>query len=213
MTYLNSVHGFHFPPDQHWFCAIATALLWAATMSSTLFILSMTFDRVYSIIRPHKAASFNTVKRAKITIIIIIIFSCLFNVPYLFTLSTSGLQCIMDLTKFENRFYFWLSCVVQFIIPFVRLLSMNSVIIRTLRNRSLAKKIIDTDQGEGQSKSKHLGQGQSEGQGQNTQTKSSERQIFAILLLVAFSFFVLITPLYAFNIYVQIFDFIKSPNI
>ena len=145
-------------------------------------------------------------------IIFIIVFSCLFNVPYLFTLSTSGLQCIMDLTNFENRFYFWLSCVVQFIIPFVMLLSMNSVIIHILRNRSLAKKFIATDQGEGQCNSRHPGQGQSESQGQNLETKSSERQIFAILLLVAFSFFVLITPLYAFNIYVQVFDFSKSPK-
>ena len=33
----------------------------------------MTFERFYSIIRPHKAASFNTVKRTKITILIIVI--------------------------------------------------------------------------------------------------------------------------------------------
>ena len=201
MTYLNSVHGLQFPPDQHWFCSIATAVLWAATMSSTLFMVSMTFDRVYSIIRPHKAASFNTVKMAKATIILIIMLSCLFNVPYLFTISTDGPQCTMDLTKFENRFYFWLSCVVQFIIPFVLLLSMNSVIIHTLKNRSLSKKFVRTDQGEGQCNIKYIGQGQGQGQG-HLETKSGERQIFAILLLVAFSFFVLITPLYAFNVYV-----------
>ena len=35
-------------------CAIATAVLWAAGLASTLFILSMTFDRFYSIIRPHQ---------------------------------------------------------------------------------------------------------------------------------------------------------------
>ena len=83
MTYLNSVHGLQFPPDQHWFCSIATAVLRAARLSNTFFILSMTFDRVYSIIKPHKAASFNTVKRAKITIWFILIFSCAFNIPFL----------------------------------------------------------------------------------------------------------------------------------
>ena len=205
MTYLNSVHGLQFLPDQHWFCSIATAVLWAATMSSTFFILSMTFDRVYSIIRPHKAASFNTVKRAKATIASIIILSCLFDVPYLFTISTDGPQnqCIMDLTKFENRFYLWMSCVVQFIIRFVLLLSMNSVIIHTLRKRSLSKKFVTTDQGEGQGKSQSQG---------HLQTKSEERQIFAILLLVAFSFFVLITPLHTVNVYVQVYNFTKSPK-
>ena len=124
-------------------------------MSSTLFILSMTFDRVYSIIRPHKAASFNTVKRAKATIISIIILSCLFNVPYLFTISTDGPHCIMDLTKFENRFYFWLSCVVQFIIPFVLLLSNEQCY-----NPYLSKKFVRTNQGEGQCNIKYIGQGQ-----------------------------------------------------
>ena len=43
----------------------------------------MTFDKFYSIIRPHKAASFNTVKR-EITIIFIVIFSFLYNIPHLF---------------------------------------------------------------------------------------------------------------------------------
>ena len=196
MTYLNTVVGVHFPPNQHWFCCIATTVRWASSMSSMLFILSMTFDKVFGIIKPHKAASFNTVKRAKIIIILIVIVSCLFNIPYLFTITTSGLQCVMDLTKFENKFYFWLTCVVQFVIPFILLLSMNSVIIHTLRIRSQSNMLMSTDQG----------------QGQNRQTKGSETQIFAILLLVAFGFFVLITPLYAFNVYVSVFDYSKTPQ-
>ena len=42
--------------------------------------------------------------------------------------------------------------------------------------------------------------------------KSSEKQIFAILLLVAFSFFILVTPLYAFSLYSVIFDYTKTPE-
>ena len=128
-TYLNSIHGLQFPPNQHWFYAIATAVLWASTLSSTLFILSMTFDRVYSIIRPHKAASFNTVKRAKFTILCIVIFSSAFNIPYLFIITAKGAYCTTDLCQFVKKLFMWLSYVIQFFVPFLSLLSMNSVII------------------------------------------------------------------------------------
>ena len=200
LTYLNSVHGLQFPPDQHWFCAIATAVLWASTLSSTLFILSMTFDRFYSIIRPHKAASFNTVKRAKFTIGLILLFSCSFNIPYLFIITNNGSECVTDLVKFEKKFFFWLSYVVQFVIPFLSLLAMNSVIIHTLRTRSLLKL------------SNAQGQDQAQSQSKKSKSKSTETQIYLILLLVAFSFFILISPLYAFNLYVQFVDFTKSPK-
>ena len=200
MTYLNSVHGLQFPPDQHWFCSIATFVLWIASLSSTLFILSMTFDRFYSIIRPHKAASFNTVIRAKMTIGCVLMFSCTFNIPYLFIITNNGPECVTDLVKFEKKFFFWLSYVVQFVIPFISLLSMNSVIIHTLRTRSLLKISNNETQGQGQI------------QGQGFKTKSTETQIYLILLLVAFSFFILISPLYAFNLYVQFVDFTKSPK-
>ena len=55
------------------FRAVGTTVLFVSTHSSTFFIISLTFERFYSIIRPHKAASFNTIRRAKIIIICIVI--------------------------------------------------------------------------------------------------------------------------------------------
>ena len=190
------------PPNQIQFCANATVVLWSATMSSTLFILSMTFDRFYSIIRPHKAASFNTIKRAKITIVLIVNISILFNIPYLFTMTSEGRNCVPDQSEVWKTLYYWLNYVVQFAIPFVSLLSMNSVIIHTLRKRSMfiMKPEVRSDQGQGQS------------QGQNSKMKTSEKQTYAILLLVAFSFFILITPLYIFLLYSLFVDYTKSPK-
>ena len=76
-----SHYNIKIPPDPETFCSISITVLSAATDSSTWFILSMTFERFYSIIRPHKAASFNTVKRAKIIIICIVAFSALYSLP------------------------------------------------------------------------------------------------------------------------------------
>ena len=133
-------------------------------------------------------------------------FSCSFNIPYLFIITNNGPECVTDLVKFEKKFFFWLSYVVQFIIPFLSLLSMNSVIIHTLRTRSLLKFPNNDTQVQGWSQS------QGQGQNQKSKSKSTETQIYLILLLVAFSFFILITPLYAFNLYVQFVDFTKSPK-
>ena len=191
---MNSVHGMDFPPTQHWFCVIAARVLWTAGLSSVLFILSMTFDRFYSIIRPHKAASFNTVKRAKITIVSIVMGSIIFNSPYIYAVTNVGRSCLAD----------QLNYVVQFAIPFVSLLSMNGVIIHTLRKRSkfIMKPELRSDQG----------QGQGQGQSQNSKMKTSEKQTYVILLLVTFSFFIMITPRYIFLLYTTFVDYSKTPK-
>ena len=168
-------------------------------LCSTLLIISMTFDRFYSIIRPHKAASYNTVKRAKITIACIVLFSFMFNIPHLFITSHDGARCLpygSNMQYLHTQFYYWVSFTINFALPFVLLLIMNCVIIYTLRNRTV--------------KNVHQGQGQGHGQGQKV--KSSESQIYVILLLVTFAFLILTTPAYIVFLYIMFVDFHRSPN-
>ena len=131
----------------------------------------------------------------------IIIFGYIFNVPYLFVVTNNGAECVADYNGIGQTIFSWVSYVIQFIIPFTSLLSMNSVIIHTLRTRSLLKISNNETQG----------QGQGQYQGQKSKSTSTEKQIFVMLLLVAFSFFVLISPFYAFHIYAEVVDFMKSP--
>ena len=194
---LNVVYFIDFPPNQFWFSTLNTTILWMATLSSTLFILSMTFDRFYSIIRPHKAASFNTVKRAKITIVGIIIFSILVNIPHLFTTALEGRQSVpfgIGMDKILGQFYYWFSFVINFAFPFVSLLTMNTFIIHLLRQRSKSKITQNSLRKQHQSDS-----------------GKSEVQIIVILLLVTFSFLILTTPAYAFFLFVMFVDYTKSP--
>ena len=196
------VHSVNIPPSQYWYCTLAITILFAAFLCSMLLIVSMTFDRFYSIIKPHKAASFNTVKRTKITIICIISFSITYSIPHLFVSSHNGWQCMPygnALKKPYGQFYYWLSFTINFVVPFVSLLVMNSVIINTLRKRS---RFIDTN-------STEEGQGKDKGQGQIT--RSSERQVYAILLLVTFGFLILSTPAYMLFLYMMVVDFFASP--
>ena len=209
--YLTLGHDIKMPMNPYWYCAITITINFTSILSSTLLIVSMTFDRFYSIIRPHKAASFNTIKRAKITIVCIVLFSILFNVSHFFTTTNNHWLCLpfgnqVVMAKWYSRFYYWLSFTVQFVIPFISLLSMNSVIIHTLRNRDNPKSTQGKRSG-GQDKN------ESQGQGKNSRMKNSDKQVHAILLLVTFGFMILTTPAYLFFIINLVVNFMASPRI
>ena len=172
-------------------------------LCSNLLVLSMTFERFYGIVKPHKATSFNTVKKATITIILIVIFTICFNMPHVFLSSLRGGLCV-PFGKIKGNpygeFYFWLSFVVNYAIPFVLLLAMNSVIIHKIHNRSNFMVI--------QNESENTGPGQNKA----TKIKNSDKQVYAILLLVAFGFLILTTPGYLFFLFAVTVDFRTCPK-
>ena len=191
------------PPDQYWYCTLSMAILYMSGLCNTLFILNMTFERFYSITKAHKAASFNTVKRAKITIVCIMLLSITFNCPHFFITSQRGMECIpfgKARSSIIGQFYHWFSMVLNFAVPFVLLLTMNSFIIHKIRNRSQVTNL----------RSESQGKGQSQGEGQIPKLKSSEMQVYIILLLVTFGFLILTTPAYALFIYMMFYNYEKS---
>ena len=175
-------------------------------MCSNLLIVSMTFQRFYGIIQRHKAASFNTVKRAQIIIACIVMFSFIYRFPHLFTTKIQGRHCIIYgemLGEAYGQFYYWLTFVLNFMIPFVSLFVMNIVIIKTLHNRTQSNFMKSIrSQGQGHS---HI---QSQGQGE---VKNTDQQIYTMLLLVTFSYLVLTTPAYIMLLYINFVNPLQSP--
>ena len=146
-------------------------------------------------------------KGLKITVLCIVVFSIVFNVPHLFTTAVDGHKDVPfgnGIETVQGQMYYWISFIVNFALPFVLLLTMNSVIIHTLRRRSIMK-MTDIDV---------RGQGQSQGQreGQTLKLKRTDVQIFATLLLVTFSFLILTTPAYILVLYVFLVDYNESPE-
>ena len=182
--YLNQVQKVEMPPNQQWHCNLITAISITCQYSSTYFIIFMTFERFYSIVRPHKAASFNTVKRAKVTIVCIVLCSGLCNSPHFVFIGRMCFPAGKGLSLTAGMVYYWLRLLISFLTPFFSLLTMNCFIIHTLRHRS--------------SLFKSEGQGQSQGQGQSSnstsKTKSTDTQIYVTLLSVTFTFLVLFSP-------------------
>ena len=143
----------------------------------------MTFERFYSIVRPLKAASINTLKRARIIITIVFLVGFSYCIPFLFISGNIGKACIVNQFASEHilaKLYHWLTEIFSFMIPFVALLTMNSFIIHTLRKRSnlqLLKSSIEDKV-----------------KGQVLKLQHSEKQIYTMLLLVTFAYLILNTP-------------------
>ena len=192
-------------PSTFWHCSIWVAISSFSNLCSTLFLLSMTFERFYSIIRPHKAVLLNRVKRAKITITCVLVFCVLFNVPHLFTTTQRGRDCnpIGKAVDYPYlQIYSWLTSVLNFFLPFLLLLMMNSVIIHTLKQQANWSATMSACQNQAQ--------GQIEGH--SVKMRQSEKQVTVTLLLVTFTFLVLMTPSGSILIYVNVYDFSKSPQ-
>ena len=161
-----------------------------STFCSNYLLITMTFERLYSIIKPHKAASFNTVKKARITIVFIIVGFTSYSAPLLFIGGTYGKFCVSNRFASETilgELYYWLTEIFSFLIPFISLLTMNSVIIYTLTQRSKQNILQSTGQTEGQ----------------NLKTKQSEKQIITMLLLITFVFLTLSVPTRALLFYLN----------
>ena len=178
--------------------------MWTPTMCSTLFILNMTFERFYSIIRPHKAASFNTVKRAKISIIIIIVMSTLYNIPQLFMTVDSVRNCLPWAKggSYFGEIYYWSYNIINFILSFLLLLIMNSVIIYTLLTRAVPN--VGGSEVQGQSRGRN--------EGQTSKVKNAENQIVIMLLLVTFGFLILCTLSYTMLVVSRYVNIEQSPE-
>ena len=200
VTYLAMVQEVYIATGQRWYCYTSATVTFICFLWSTLLILSMTFDRCYSIIRPHKAASFNTVARAKITVVSIVFISISYNIPHLFVTININWECVPyggALGTVLGEIYYWMSFVIQFVIPFVLLLTMNSVIIHKIRTSSAFQ-----EEGNLSESPKSC---------RKSKTNSFQLQTFAVLLLVTFAFMILTTPAYIFFLYVRLVDFNKTP--
>ena len=127
----------------------------------------------------------------------------------MFMTINEGRQCVPYVTgvdKVHGLLYYWVSFIINFALPFILLLIMNSVIIHGIRKSSSLRNKQDNNQGHGQ------GQGQGHMKVNNTSSKQTDKQVYAILLLVTFGFLTLTTPTYVFFLYNMFANYTESPE-
>ena len=97
-----------------------------------------------------------------------------------------------------GKIYYWFSYVVNFVLPFVLLLTMNSFIIAMIRRSRLFSTTTTSNQGQVKVKVRLR------------KAKTFEKQTYVILFLVTFGFLILVTPSYLCILYINLVDYQRS---
>ena len=173
-----------------WFeleCKISVYVARFCLQTATFQILAMTIDKYIAIKWPHKSATYSTPKRAKITILVICIVIVIFNVPHFFITALIEGECFgYSVKNIFTKVYSWVNFVLNGIIPFALLISMNYVIVKTVRkSRKMFRCNVGTTETGTREKT----------------MKSAENQLTTMLLLVTTLFFILVLTTYIRYIY------------
>ncbi len=190
-------------------CRLAAFAVMYALQSSTFQVLVMTMDKYVAIRWPHKAATYSTPRRAKITIVCVFICAVIFNIPHVYISRTEGKQCIgYAVGGVITKIYSWLTIIVNAVIPFTLLFHMNYVIIQKVKSSHQAfgnqtqNVFGEVNQTSRSSDTKDQGRSGQEGpksqRSKNKQKamKSVESQLTVMLLLVTTLFLILMIPTY-----------------
>ncbi|XP_076472869.1 uncharacterized protein LOC143302196 [Babylonia areolata] len=128
--------GYSWPPDFFRFdllCSVPKFVWSAATVTSAWFLVAMTYQRVISVIVPHRVGVLCTVKRGKFAVAIIVFVSCALNVHFLFTWAywPEYGQCYFR-TKYMHLMEVleWLVLFCFSVLPFLFLIVGNSILVR-----------------------------------------------------------------------------------
>ena len=180
----------------HWHsmeCGIASFFGLHVVQNSTYQVIAMTADKYIAIKWPHKAATYSTPKRAKITVLSIFICVVIYNLPHIFISKLTGDVCLgYAIGGVIARVYSWFTFVVNAIIPVILLTYMNYTIIKKVRE---SRQMFENDniverQGDNNTTQRRSGK-----------RKNAENQLTIMLLLVTTLFLILMIPTYVRFLY------------
>ena len=163
-------------------------VLW--TLSSYI-ITTMTYDKMYAIVWPHKSKDKCTAGRARITCLSAAILVPVFFVPLGFFagINEAGNNCIRySVEAWYVTLYTHISMVVHPLLPFVSVVTMNSVILLKLCRR------------------------QSSGISTSTVSQKAQKQLIIMLLVISSTYLVLTIPFEAREIYSYYDTYGNSPE-
>ena len=151
------------------------------SMTGSLIIVAMTFGKFFAIRFPHKSASFNTPTRAKVVVIVIVLFSFVFNLPHFYVTMLIDETCMPYARQgVWTQIFMFVSFVFNAAGIFGALIIMNGFIISAVLDRKKLLRNMGNDNNSSTSEAKHQ--------------RSMERQITIMLLLVSFLYLILIGP-------------------
>ena len=160
-----------------------------ALQNCTFHVIAMTLDKYIAIKWPHRAATYSTPRRAKMIAVGLYVFVFIYNFPHFFLSGVIGCQCIgYAVPGLITKVYSWFSFVLNAVIPFVLLIHMNFIVMKTVRT---SRKMFKTNDNNTAMDSR-----------QKTM-KNAEKQVTIMLLLVTTLFLILLCPTYVRFIYLS----------
>ena len=181
-------------------CKLLSSLTQVGLQNSTFQILAMTIDKFIAIKWPHKATIYSTAKRARITLVGILVWVIIYNIPHLFGSGLVGDQCLAYVIGSNiTKMYSWLSIVVNAIIPFSTLIHINYIIVKTVKGSFTM--FWTNDQISQRKNGITFGMVT-----RQKAMKSAENQLTIMLLLVTTLFLILLIPTYIRFIYLTFLE-------
>ena len=206
-------------------CNVLLPVTAGSALCGTYIILAMTLDRLIAVKWPLKSLTWCTMRRARVTVTCIIILSFLVKLPYGW-LTRPAPRCVVlqvERTPLIQAYY-WINSAVGSYIPFVILLILNLLIIKTIRKRGKYIKTATSSGSESDEMKRHkpISGSRSIRSSQSTRSGSeetkdvkkakSEKCLTRMLLLVTFSFLILTTPVYVFYLIYLFISPVSSPR-
>ena len=165
----------------------------------------MTIDKFIAVKWPHKAAVYNSSKRAKVIAIGIFVSVVIYNIPHIFLTRVIGNVCFASATEgIITKVYSWVSFVFNAVIPFTVLIYMNTVIVKAVKN---SHTIFETKEINVNKRDSHHSQIVRKGNEiRERRMKNAGNQLTIMLLLVTTLFFILLIPTYIRFIFITFFE-------
>jgi len=175
-------------------CKFLSLLFYTVMDVSVWLVCMMSVDRCIAVARPLHACSICTVRRARISVSILLICIILINIHFLFT---HHLSIENDCTYHERYEFFgshiwpWIDAAVYSVMPFILLLTMNLIIVHSLFQARRSTKNLQMYQSQ---ITRH----------KNKLSTSMSRKLTTMLLAVTVFFLLSSSPMVCLQIYINI---------
>lgn len=175
-------------------CKVNNWAFQALSMNSIILVTFMTLDRFVAVSFPFKAKRWCTTKRAKVTMIIILIVTVTYALPYYFRSGlVDGTACVIFIVKDQfSTIYSWVVLFINSVCPFSIIFILNVKIIKVIQTRNQSFQEKETSGGgssdDGDKKDK------------DSKTSSKDIQLTIMLLCVSFMLLALTIPVYTRHI-------------
>ncbi|CAF2771840.1 unnamed protein product [Rotaria sp. Silwood2] len=116
-------------------CKILSVLFYTVSDTSVWIVCMMSTDRCIAVTRPLHASSICTVRRARISVCILVLCILIINIHFLFThYLSSANECTSHeyYDFFIQRIWPWIDAAVYSALPFILLLTINLIIVFSL---------------------------------------------------------------------------------